>query len=121
MFEDTALTCLTPITETTHALCVVTPFIRLSTALEIELTSVLYKVVSPYKPLVWGIALREASLLYSFPNLIFDIINGAPISNPPPLTYTFIPNNLKSAKIDPAYMDNFLAAEVASGCIDGIF
>ena len=50
-----------------------------------------------------------------------DITNRAPISNPPPLTYTFIPDNLKSAKIDPAYMDNFLVAKVASGCINGPF
>jgi len=67
--------------ETTHALCVVMPFIQPPAALEIELTSVLYKVVSQYKPLVWGIALCEAGLLYSFPNLVFDIVKNG-FSNP---------------------------------------
>jgi len=54
-----------------------------------------------------------------FPNLYYDHTYGAPIGDLPPLTYTFIPENLKSAKIDPLYMDNFLASEIATGRIDG--
>jgi len=81
----------------------------------------LYKVVTPYKPLAWGLALHECCLLYTFPNLVHDLTFGAPNGDLPPLTYTFIPNNLKSAEIDPSYMDNFLASEVATGHIDGPF
>jgi len=107
--------------ESTRAVCVVIPFIQPPAAIEIEHALCLYKILSPYKPLMWGIALHEAGFLYSFPNLIFDITNSAPIGNPPPLTYTFIPKNIKSAEIEPAYMDDFLVAEVASGRINGPF
>jgi len=60
-------------------------------------------------------------LFYAFPNLLSDLTYGAPISDPPILAHTFIPNNLKSAELDPAYMDEFLASEVATGCIDSLF
>jgi len=40
---------------------------------------------------------------------------------PSPIIHTFIPNNLKSAELDPLYMDDFLASEVAMGWIDGPF
>jgi len=59
--------------------------------------------------------------MYTFPNLVHDHMFGVPIGNLPPLTYTFIPNNLKSAEIDPLYMNKFLASEVATGHIDGPF
>jgi len=58
-------------------------------------------------------------MLYSFPNLIFNLTNSAPIGNPHPFSYTFIPNNLKSAEINLAYMDAFLASQIALGHIDG--
>jgi len=87
----------------------------------IDKTQCLYNIVTPYDPLAWGISLCESRLLYSFPCLIFDLKYGAPISNPPPLTHTFIPANLKSAEFDTSYMDRFMATEVASGQIDGPF
>src|SRR5882724_2634469 len=49
------------------------------------------------------------------------LTHGAPIGNPPPLSHIFIPNNLKSAEIDPMYMDNFLVAEVTTGRMEGPF
>jgi len=59
--------------------------------------------------------------LYAFPNLLSDLTYDAPIGDPPILAHTFIPNNVKPAELDPAYMDEFLASEVATGCINGPF
>jgi len=103
-----------------HVPCVVTLTWR-PAAPGIDLSACLYKIVTPYILLTWGIYLCDASLLSSFANLLFDLAYGAPIGNPPPLTHTFIPINLKSADIDASYMDDFMAAEVASGCINGPF
>jgi len=47
-----------------------------------------------------------------FSNLVHDITYSVPIGNPPLLTHTFIPNNLKSADIDPVYMDKFIQEEL---------
>src|SRR5882724_10368840 len=101
--------------------CVATPNTWCPAAPGIDDTLCLYKVVALYDLHAWGIALHEAGLLYCFPNLIFDLTYGAPISNHPPLTHIFIPNNLKSAELHPLQMDGFLASEVAMGQIDGPF
>ena len=87
----------------------------------IDLQSIIHRSITPYKPEGWRQALSSAGLTHSFPHLVHDIIYGSPISNPPPLTYTFIPANLKSADIDPIYMDNFIKEEVAAGRFDGPF
>src|SRR5882724_3061619 len=94
--EDTAWILPPPVTENTHAPCVEMSFIWPPTAPEIEIVSCLYKIVTPYKLLAWGISLCGSGLLYSFPNLVFDITNGDPIGNPSPLTYTFNLENLNS-------------------------
>src|SRR5882724_9579041 len=103
----------------TFALCVVTQAIQPVVAPEIEHNSILYKCVIPYDPKAWNLTLLNANLLEYFPNLVHDLVHGGPISNLPPLSYTFIPNNLASADINPSYMDSFLADEVASSQIDG--
>jgi len=56
-----------------------------------------------------------------FPNLIHDLAHSAPIGDLPPLTYTFIPNNIASANIDPDYMDSFIVEEFALGSMDVLF
>jgi len=70
---------------------------------------------------VWHLTLKNTTLLDSFPNLVHDLVHGAPIGGLPPLSYTFIPNNLASADINLEYMDSFLADKVASGCMDGLY
>ena len=85
---------------------------------EIDPSSVLYKHVTPYHPNAWHLALQNTSLFDSFPNLIHDLVHSVPIGNLPPLSYTFIPDNLASANINLVYMDNFLAEEVTSGHMD---
>jgi len=87
----------------------------------IDETQCLYNIVTPYDLLAWGIALCDSGLFYSFPCLIFDLTYGAHIGNPPPLTHTFIPLNLKSTEINPLYMDAFMATEVASCQMDSPF
>jgi len=120
MYTGTVLTNLPMVMESTHVRYAVTPT-RRPAAPEIDAAACLYKIVSPYQPNAWELVLHETGLLYDFPNLISNLTYGAPIGNPPILSHTFIPNNLKVANLDPAYMDSFLAAEVATGRIDGLF
>ena len=82
---------------------------------------VLYRTITPYNPDGWKLALSSSGLTCSFPNLVHDMTYRAPIGNPPPLTHTFIPHNLKSADIDPSYMDNFIQEELTAGHFDGPF
>ena len=65
--------------------------------------------------------LLDAGLTLCYPNLIHDLSFGSPIGNPPPIKYTFIPDNLPSAKIQPKYITNLINEEVAAGCMDGSF
>jgi len=88
---------------------------------EINLTSVLYKVVTPYISTAWSRALVDANLTDSYPNLVHDLSFGSPIGNPPLINFTFIPDNLPSAKIQPDYITNLINEEVAAGRMDGPF
>jgi hypothetical protein len=67
------------------------------------------------------LALHEAGITHLFPNLVHDLTYGSPIGSPPPLTYSFIPDNLASANLNPKYITNDLASEVASGRMGGPF
>ena len=116
----TVLTNLPMVTESIPVHYAVTPIQR-PVAPEIDAAACLYKIVTPYQPHSWELSLHESGLLYTFPNLISDLTYGTPISNPPILSHTFIPNNLKMANLDPAYMGNFLALEVATGQINSPF
>ena len=86
-----------------------------------DLSKVLYICTSPYFPPAWHRALLYAQLLPSFPFLVHDITYGSPIGNPPPLTCTFLPNNLPSANIRPDIIDQELLGETASGRMSGPF
>jgi len=106
------------IMETTSAPFAVTAVTRHASAPETDLDTILYKIVTPYVPKAWHLALQQADLLHLFPNLVHNLIYGSPISDLPLLTHTFIPNNLSSAILDLSYMNSFLEEEVASGCMD---
>jgi len=84
----------------TFALCVVMQAIQPFVAPEIEHNSILYKCVTPYDPKAWHLTLQNTNLLDSFPNLVHDLVHGAPIGDLPPLSYTFIPDNLELADIN---------------------
>ena len=86
-----------------------------------DLSHIIDRMITPYKPAGWRQALSSTRLTHSFPHLVHDITYGFPIVNPPPSTYTFTPPNLKSADIDPVYMDNFIKDELESGRLDGPF
>ena len=101
------------------------PFATMATTLPvaaqgIDCMAVLYSNITPYKPARWKLALSSAGLTCSFPNLVHDMTFRVPIGNPP-LTHTFIPNNLKSADIDPSYMDSFIKEEIDVGRFDRPF
>ena len=86
-----------------------------------DLADILYKIVTPYIPATWNQALSNANLINSYPNLVHDLSFGSPIGNLPHINFTFIPNNLPSAKIRPEYITNLINEEVTTGCMDGPF
>ena len=53
------------------------------TAQETDLTSILYKVRSPYVLEAWRLTLDHTGLTHSFPNLVHDLTYGTLIRNPP--------------------------------------
>src|SRR5882724_13572428 len=120
-YEDPAQNNLCLATASMFSPCAMMAIMPHVVAPGIDLQSVIHRSITPYKPEGWRQALSSAGLTHSFPHLVHDIIYGSPIANLPPLTYTFIPANLKSADIDPIYMDNFIKEEVAAGRFDGPF
>jgi len=88
---------------------------------ETDPNGILYKIVTPYVPEAWRLALLDAGLTLRYPNLVHDLSFGSPIGNPPPIEHTFIPDNLPSAKIQPEYITNLINEEVAAGHMDGPF
>src|SRR5882724_11339309 len=71
-----------------------------------------------HKPDRWRLALLSAGITHTFSTQHHF---GTPIANPPPLTYTFIPDNLRSADINPIYMDNFIQQELDAKQFDSPF
>ena len=86
-----------------------------------DLSHLLYKITTPYIASGFTNALLLCNLTHCFPNLVHELIYGSPISNPPPLTSTFIPNNLTSVQLNPAFITTDLVAEQAAGCKNGPF
>lgn len=86
-----------------------------------DLSSILYCITSPYIPNGWREALKLCNLSHLFPNLIHDITYGSPIGNPPPLTHTFIPDNLASVNLKAQFISDDIVAEVTTGRMSGPF
>jgi len=100
---------------------VVIPNIGHPPASAINLSGLLYKIVTPYTPAAWKWALELANITESYPNLVHNLSHGSPIGNPPPITFTFIPDNLPSANINPNYISRLISEEVLAGRMDGPF
>jgi hypothetical protein len=77
------------------------------------------RVVTPYQAEGWYQALRDCQLLDRYPNLIHNIYYGSPIGNPPTPSSTFIPPNMTTTDLNPSFIDNYLAGEVAAGRMSG--
>ena len=77
------------------------------------------RIVTPYHAEAWETALRDCNLLHRYPNLVHDILYGSPIGNPPDPTYTYTPPNMASTEHNPAFIDDYLAQEVAAGRMSG--
>jgi len=103
----------------THVPYAATPNMERMHAPAIDLSRILYKVVTPYRPEAWKQALIDADLMHIYPNLVHDLTHGSLIGNTPPICFTFIPKNLPSANIQPEYISNLIAEEVAAGRMDG--
>ena len=103
MSEATVQTPTLPIPNTA-AHCVQMPDIQLAAVPLTDFMSVLHKVTTPYNPSAWVHALTNVGLTDKYPTLINDILYGSPIGDPPPLTHTFLPQNLPSANLNPTHM-----------------
>jgi len=57
----------------------------LQTALAIDLYNLSYRVFTAYNAQAWHLALAEADITPSYPNLVHDLTHGSPIGNPLPL------------------------------------
>jgi hypothetical protein len=78
-----------------------------------------HRIVTPYNTTEWSVALNKFNLQSKYPNLVHDIVFGSPIGNPPPLTYTFIPNNMASADEHSNMVDKHFQEEIAAGRLSG--
>jgi hypothetical protein len=76
-------------------------------------------VITPYRVEAWKTALHDLNLQSKYPNLIHDLTFGAPIGNPPRLTYTFIPPNMPSADEHVDMVDEHFSQEFAAGRMSG--
>ena len=121
MYEDHALNSLALPMASTSVPCAMMATMLLVDAPGTDLSYIIHRTITAYKPDGWRLALSSTVLTHLFPHLVHDMIYGSPIGNPPPLTYTFTPPNLKSANIDPTYMDNFIKDELDSGHLNGPF
>ncbi|SJL15911.1 uncharacterized protein ARMOST_19422 [Armillaria ostoyae] len=63
--------------------------------------------------------LEKCGLQETYPNLVHDILYGALIGFPPPLTQNFIPQNSSSAMENEAVVDQYLQEEIAAGHMYG--
>jgi len=83
MSGDSVMTSPSPIMTNTPAHCAVTPNMGPRAAPAIDLSNILYKVITPYNAQAWLLALAEADITHSYPNLVHDLTHSSPISNPP--------------------------------------
>ena len=121
MYEDHALNSLVLPMASMSVPCAMMATMPPVTARGTDLSNIIHRTITPYKPDRWRQALSSTSLTHSFPHLVHDMIYGSPIGNLPSLTYTFTPPNLKSADIYPTYLDNFIKDELDSGHFNGPF
>ena len=121
MSGDHALTLLPVHMVTIPVLSVVTNIMQPPHVPETKFSRILHKTITPYNPVSWQCVLNECNLLSCYPNLVCDIKYGSPISNPPCLSETFIPNNLASLLNTANFVFSSLAEEAASGRMDGPF
>jgi hypothetical protein len=110
-------TLIPPDTPHTDAACASSP----TTERRNVLASELYRITTPYKAEGFRIALEENGLTSRYPNIVTDIKQGSPIGNPPQLTHSFIPPNMKSALQHPQIVDEHIAEEVQAGRMSGPF
>jgi len=103
----------------THVPSVATAAMPPATACRIDLHQILYIHTMPYNPGGWRAALTHCHISADFPNLVYDIIHGLPIGNPPPLTSTFLLRNLSSANLYPEIIDRELAEETEARRMSG--
>jgi len=105
----------------THVPCETTAITQPVIAQETDLRRVLYRTITPYRPDTLRLAILATGITHLFPNLVHDITHGVPIGNPPPLTFTLSPNNLRSANIDPLYLDKFIQDKLDASHFNGPF
>jgi hypothetical protein len=111
------VTLIPPDTPPTDAVCPSSLTMERCNALASEL----YRITTPCKAKGFRIALEENGLTSRYPNIVTDIKQASPIGNPPQLTHTFIPPNMKLALQHPHIVDEHIAEEVQAGHMSSLF
>ncbi|TFY77144.1 hypothetical protein EWM64_g6870 [Hericium alpestre] len=79
------------------------------------------RVVTPYSASGWEQALNRTGLSSKYPTLVHDLVYGAPIGNPPPLSHTFLPPNMPNALEHPSFIEDHIKEELDARRFSGPF
>jgi hypothetical protein len=94
---------------------------NLTQPLPAHVKEVLNRIVTPYKADAFESFLDKFNLTSRYPDLVYNMRNGFPIGDMPPLTRTYTPPNHKSALDNPQVIRDYLADEVALSRMSGPF
>lgn len=79
------------------------------------------RIITPYNADAYEEYLSRFDLNDKYPQLVFNLRNGFPIGNIPPLTRTYTPPNHKSALEHPDVISKYLSEECSLGRMSGPF
>jgi hypothetical protein len=84
-------------------------------------TSLLHRIITPYNADAYDQFLHQFNLTTRYPNLVFNLRNGFPIGDMPPLKRTYTPQNHPSALQQSHIIRSYLDEEVHLGRMSGPF
>jgi hypothetical protein len=80
---------------------------------------VVERIITPYNADTYEDYLARFDLTDKYPDLVFNLRNGFPIGNMPPLSRSYTPSNHKSALEHPEVIRDYLAEECSFGQMSG--
>jgi hypothetical protein len=83
------------------------------------LQRVVDRIITPYNADAYKSYLSRFNLTDKYPDLVFNLRNGFPISDMPSLSRTYTPPNHKSALEHPEVICDYLAEECSFSCMSG--
>lgn len=79
------------------------------------------RIITPYNADAYEDYLSRFNLTAKYPDLVFNLRNGFPIGDMPPLSRTYTPPNHNSALEHPEVIQDYLSEEVSFGRMSGPF